>query len=235
MWPHSGSDPEKPVSRVPLRRRPEMRNGPLLGRVRVDSREPDSSVGELTAPGLVLASFCRQQPPDDLQWRHHDRIIVRSVPKIRKGFAPASAGPRAWQAVWVFPGADQPQRYEHRSHRPKPAFRKVILDGDRRSDGRYLEISASSCPEDATLDWGWPPTYGSGPFALATPCTYVPGRYSGPSKFKSRVAHPWNWDIGSSTSAAWTSLNMVLTDRCAKSLTFGADGHRKSWRPVQEE
>ncbi len=28
-----------------------------------------------------------------------------------------------------------------RSHRPKPAFRKVILDGDRRSDGRYLEIS----------------------------------------------------------------------------------------------
>ena len=25
------------------------------------------------------------------------------------------------------------------------------------------------------------------------------------------------------------------TDRCAKSLTFGADGHRKSWRPVQEE
>ncbi len=59
------------------------------------------------------------------------------------------------------------------------------MDGDRRSDGRYLEISATPCPEDATLDWGWPPTYGSGPFALATPCTYVPGRYSGPSKFKS--------------------------------------------------
>ena len=97
-----------------------------------------------------------------------------------------------------------------RSHRPKPAFRKVILDGDRRSDGRYLEISATSCPEGATLDWGWPPTYGSGPFALATPCTHVPGRYSEPSKFKSRVAHPWSWDIGSSTSAAWTSLNMVL-------------------------
>ena len=41
-----------------------------------------------------------------------------------------------------------------RSHRPKPAFRKVIMDGDRRSDGRYLEISASACPEGATLDCG---------------------------------------------------------------------------------
>ena len=118
------------------------------------------------------------------------------------------------------------------SHRPKPAFRKVILDGDRRSDGRYLEISATPCPEGATLDWGWPPTYGSGPFALATPCTHVPGRYSGPSKFKSRVAHPWSWDIGSSTSAAWTSLNMVLS--CRKARPFGLStklGLQESGRP----
>src|SRR5207244_3781374 len=28
-----------------------------------------------------------------------------------------------------------------RSDRPKPALRKVILDGDRRSDGRYLEVT----------------------------------------------------------------------------------------------
>ena len=41
----------------------------------------------------------------------------------------------------VFLGAKYCAR---RSDRPKPAFRKVILDGDRRSDGRYLEISASS-------------------------------------------------------------------------------------------
>jgi NADPH:quinone reductase-like Zn-dependent oxidoreductase len=41
-----------------------------------------------------------------------------------------------------------------RSHRPKPAFRKVILDGDRRSDGRYLEISASSCAEGVTWTGG---------------------------------------------------------------------------------
>jgi len=135
--------------------------------------------------------------------------------------------------VWVVgAGALRPGRCVRRSDRPKPAFRKVILDGDRRSDGRYLEISATPCPEGATLDWGWPPTYGSGPFALATPCTHVPGRYSGPSKFKSRVAHPWSWDIGSSTSAAWTSLNMVLS--CRKARPFGLStklGLQGSGRP----
>jgi len=119
-----------------------------------------------------------------------------------------------------------------RSHRPKPAFRKVILDGDRRSDGRYLEISATPCPEGATLDWGWPPTYGSGPFALATPCTHVPGRYSGPSKFKSRVAHPWSWDIGSSTSAAQTSLNMVRSRRKARPFGLSTKlGLQENGRP----
>ena len=119
-----------------------------------------------------------------------------------------------------------------RSHRPKPAFRKVIMDGDRRSDGRYLEISASACPEGATLDWGWPPTYGSGPFALATPCTHVPGRYSGPSNFKSRVAHPWSRDIGSSTSAAQTSLNMVLSRRKARPFGLSTKlGLQENGRP----
>jgi len=87
---------------------------------------------------------------------------------------------------------------------------KVIMDGDRLFDGRYLEISATSCPESATLGREWPPIYGSGPFALATPCSDLPGRYSGPSKITSRVADPWSWDVGSSTSAAQTSLNMVI-------------------------
>ncbi len=119
-----------------------------------------------------------------------------------------------------------------RSHRPKPAFRKVIMDGDRRSDGRYLEISASSCQEGATLDWGWPPTYGSGPFALAMPCTHVPGRYSGPSNFKSRVAHPWSRDIGSSTSAAQTSLNMVFSRRKARPFGLSTKfGLQENGRP----
>ena len=105
-----------------------------------------------------------------------------------------------------------------RSDRPMLVFRKVITDRDRRSNGRYLEISASCCPGSATLEWPWPPTYGSGPFALATPCTHKPGCYSGPSNFKSRVAHPWSWDIGSSTSAAQTLLNMVLSRRKARSF-----------------
>jgi hypothetical protein len=50
-------------------------------------------------------------------------------------------------------------------------------------------------------------------FALATPCAYVAGRYSGPSNFESPSAHPWSWGIGSSTGAAQTSLNMVLSRR----------------------
>jgi len=152
---------------------------------------------------------------------------ARSAPAWRAGSLDVldrrAAKLRRFPSLW---------RSARRSHRPKPAFRKVIMDGDRRSDGRYLEISASSCPEGATLDWGWPPTYGSGPFALATPCTHVPGRYSGPSKFKSRVAHPWSWDIGSSTSAAWTSLNMVLS--CRKARPFGLStklGLQESGRP----
>ena len=124
------------------------------------------------------------------------------------------------------------QHSARRSNRPKPAFRKVIMDGDRRSDGRYLEISESSCAEGATLDWRWPLTYGSGPFALATPCTHVPGRYSGPSKFKSRVAHPWSWDIGSSTSAAQTSLNMVLSRRKARPFGLSTKlGLQENGRP----
>ena len=96
---------------------------------------------------------------------------ARSAPAWRAGSLAVldrrAAELRRFPSLW---------RSARRSHRPKPAFRKVILDGDRRSDGRYLEISASSCAEGATLDWRWPLTYGSGPFALAAPCTHVPGR-----------------------------------------------------------
>ena len=79
------------------------------------------------------------------------------------------------------------------------------------------------------MDWRWPPTYGSGPFAPATPCTHVPGRYSGPNKFNRRVAHPWSWDIGSSTSAAQTSLNMVRSRRKARPFGLSTKwGFRKT-------
>ena len=42
------------------------------------------------------------------------------------------------------PGQSE-RRCALRSDRPKPGFQRVILDGDRRSDRRYLEISASAC------------------------------------------------------------------------------------------
>ena len=160
------------------------------------------------------------------------RQADRPSGRLFNGKARHRATPPTSRANAIVPCSEGESVAQRRSHRPKPAFRKVILDGDRRSDGRYLEISATSCPEGATLDWGWPPTYGSGPFALATPCTHVPGRYSGPSKFKSRVAHPWSWDIGSSTSAAWTSLNMVLSRRKARPFGLSTKlGLQESGRP----
>jgi hypothetical protein len=111
----------------------------------------------------------------------------------------------------------------------------VTLDGDRRSDGRYLEIRAS-CGEGATRDWRRPPTHGSGPFALATSCTPVPGCYSGPSQFKSRVPHPWSGDIGSSTSTAQTSLNLVRSRRKARPFGLSTKwGLQENGRPSPRE
>ena len=60
----------------------------------------------------------------------------------------------------------------------------------------------------------------------------VPGRYSGPNKFKRRVAHPWSWDIGSSTRAAQMSLNMVRSR--LKARPFGLStklGLQENGRP----
>jgi hypothetical protein len=80
-------------------------------------------------------------------------------------------------------------------------------------------MTRALCAERGTPNWPWPATSGSGPLALAMPCAQVPGRYAGPSNVKSRVAHPWSWDIGPSTSAAQTSLNVVHSRR--KARTFG--------------
>src|SRR5262249_56325812 len=63
--------------------------------------------------------------------------------------------------------------------------------------------------ECRTPDSRWAANSGSGPLALPTPSVQVPGLYAEPSNFKSRVAHPQSWDIGPSTIAARTSLNMV--------------------------
>ncbi len=90
--------------------------------------------------------------------------------------------------------------------------------------------------ERGTPDWRWPPTSGSGPLALATPCAQVPGRYAGPSNFKSRVAHPWSWDIGQSTSAAQTSLNMVHSRQKARPFGLSTKlGLQDNGRPSPKE
>jgi hypothetical protein len=70
--------------------------------------------------------------------------------------------------------------------------------------------------EGATPDWRSPSSVGSGPFAIAGPCARVPGRYAQPRKLKNLVAHPWSWAIGSSTSAAQMSLEMVVCRQKAR-------------------
>ena len=47
-----------------------------------------------------------------------------------------------------------------------------------------------------------------------------------------RVAHPWSWDIGSSTSAAQTSLNMVRSRRKARPFGLSTKlGLQENGRP----
>jgi hypothetical protein len=72
------------------------------------------------------------------------------------------------------------------------------------------------CAEGETPDWRSPPSVGFGPFAIAGPCALVPGRHAEPRNVKHLVAHPWSWAIGSSTSAAQRSFDMVVYRRKAR-------------------
>jgi len=56
-----------------------------------------------------------------------------------------------------------------RSDRPKQDFREVILDGDCRTDRRYLEIRASSYAERAQLNWASEVTVCLRSLTLTTP------------------------------------------------------------------
>ena len=77
-------------------------------------------------------------------------------------------------------------------------------------------ITQALCAERGKPDWRRSATADSGPLALATRYAQVPERYARASNFNSRVAHPWSWDIGPSTIAAQTSLNMVHSHRKAR-------------------
>jgi hypothetical protein len=86
--------------------------------------------------------------------------------------------------------------FQRRSHRPthRPAT--------RAQSAPVISPPASFWAEGALLNWRSPPSVGSGLFEIAVPCARVPGRYAEASNFQNRVAHPWSWAIGSSTSAA---------------------------------
>ena len=91
------------------------------------------------------------------------------------------------------------------------------------------------CAEGETPDWRSPPSVGSGPFAIAGPCARVPGRYAEPRNVKNLVAHPWSWAIGSSTSAAQRSFDMVVCRRKARPFVLITKlGLQENGRPSPE-
>src|SRR5271157_4474752 len=100
-----------------------------------------------------------------------------------------------------------------RSDRPKQDFREVILDGDRRTDRRYLEIRASSHAERAQPKWWSEVIVCLRALTITTPCARAPRRYAEPKNFQIGIAHSWSWAIGSSTSAAQRSFDVVVSRR----------------------
>jgi len=190
--------------RLPVQRTKPLRGGKDPGLVHKPSASATRPIDSDFAPCL----YQRAAPCYSLAWLRLAAASVRFFTSRSPGTLPRTR-PLPIYSIYIKAKAVPvaASSSEIASARPTgPEFRPRSFTA--------LRIQDSS--EGATLDWGWPPTYGSGPFALATPCTHVPGRYSGPSNFKSRVAHPWSRDIGSSTSAAQTSLNMVLSRRKAR-------------------
>src|SRR5262249_49151326 len=100
-----------------------------------------------------------------------------------------------------------------RSDRPKQDFREVILDGDCPPDRRYLEIRAPSYAERAQLNWGSEVTFCLRTLTITTPCARAPGQHAEPKDFQIGIAHSWSWAIGSSTSAAQRSFDVVVSRR----------------------
>jgi hypothetical protein len=89
----------------------------------------------------------------------------------------------------------------------------VILGGDRRSDPRYLEIRASSYAERIQLNWRSEVAVRLLASTVTTPCDRAPGRYAEPKNFPIGIAHSWSRAIGSSTSAARRSFDVVVSRR----------------------
>ncbi len=87
----------------------------------------------------------------------------------------------------------------------------MILDGDCRTDRRYLEVRASSYAERAQLNGGSQVILCLSALTLTTPCARAPRRYAEPKNFQIGITHSWSWAIGSSTSAAQRSFDVVVS------------------------
>src|SRR5208337_912000 len=74
----------------------------------------------------------------------------------------------------------------------------------------------SSYAERAQLNWRLAAAVCLRAFTITTPCARAPGRYAEPKNFKIGIAHPWSWAIGSSTSAAQRSFDVVVGRRKAR-------------------
>ena len=119
-----------------------------------------------------------------------------------------------------------------RSDRPKQDVREVILDGDCRTDRRYLEIRASSYAERAQLNWWSKAIVRLRASTITTPCDRAPRHYAEPKNFQIGIAPSWSWAIGSSTSAAQRPFDMVVCRRKASSLVLITGlGLRENGRP----
>jgi hypothetical protein len=134
--------------------------------------------------------------------RFEGPLVEHSMPSSSRSLA-ASAKPRKPCVL--------------RSDRPKPFC--AIAPGLFQTSSWGLMTHAVPA-EGATPDWRSPPSVGSGPVAIAGPCARVPGRYAEPRKVKNLVAHPWGWAIGSSTSAAQMTFDMVVCRRKARPIVL---------------
>jgi hypothetical protein len=124
------------------------------------------------------------------------------------------------------------RRRAHRSDRPEQDFQEVISDADCRTDRRYLEIRASSYAARARLNWWSEATVRLRALTITTPCARAPRRDAEPQNLSIGVANWLSWAIGSSTSPAQRSFDVVVSRRSARPFASSAElGLQENGRP----
>ncbi len=135
-----------------------------------------------------------QQPSRQLPLRGREGMISSRLRPLRQStdHALRSRSFFFFSVAFGTPWCDGPVRANgwapcaRRSDRPKQDFRVVILDGDCRTDRRYLEIRASSCAERAQLNWWSEATVRLRALTITTPCARAPRCYAEPDAGSSR-------------------------------------------------